>query len=798
MKRSFCDRELDQIAFPMGGLGAGMICMQGTGALGNVSIQNEPNVHFEPNLFAALHICGDTPNGRVLEAPVPGFKVFSRPALSLAGAGNGLQGKNYGLPRFSGEAEFRSAFPFATLSISDETVPLGVSITGWSPFVPGDDGASGLPFAALEYRFENNTTQKIQAVFSFHAVNFLGADDSAFVEKRKDGFVLRQPPLPDAPWKGGAFYAFCEDTAAVDAAWFRGGFYDTLTMLWTGVEQGKCPDREFPAGERSDGGSLFVPFSVEPGESKTVRLKLCWYVPESRLRIGSEAGCCCCGKTEDLPHYKPWYSARFSSIEQLHDFIAEEYSELFRKSALFRDTFAASTLPDSVLDAIEANLSILKAPTILRQTDGRLWGWEGCCDTEGCCHGTCTHVWNYAQAICHLFPALERSLRETEFYECQNEEGHQQFRAPLPIRPSAHDFYAAADGQLGGIMKVYRDWHICGDDSWLCGIWPKVKQSLHYCIETWDPDRQGVVREPHHNTYDIEFWGPDPMCTSFYLGALKAAAMMAETMGEDAAEYRELFQKGRDFMENTLFNGEYFEQIVQYKGLRAELKPENPYPETQALLEAEGPKYQYGSGCLSDGVLGAWMAEVCGVGEILDPAKVRSHLQSVFRYNFRETLQNHANPQRPGYALGKEGGLLLCSWPHGGKPSLPFIYSDEVWTGIEYQAASHMILMGEEKAGRKIVETCRARYDGTVRNPYDEYECGHWYARAMASYALIQAYTGLRLDERTHTLYLKDRSEDYSALLAGEHGWGLAGMRGGKPFAEAVCGILEIDRFETE
>lgn len=510
----------------------------------------------------------------------------------------------------------------------------------------------------------------------------------------------------------------------MDAAWFRGGFYDTLTMLWTGVEQGKCPDREFPAGERSDGGSLFVPFSVEPGESKTVRLKLCWYVPESRLRIGSEAGCCCCGKTEDLPHYKPWYSARFSSIEQLHDFIAEEYSELFRKSALFRDTFAASTLPDSVLDAIEANLSILKAPTILRQTDGRLWGWEGCCDTEGCCHGTCTHVWNYAQAICHLFPALERSLRETEFYECQNEEGHQQFRAPLPIRPSAHDFYAAADGQLGGIMKVYRDWHICGDDSWLCGIWPKVKQSLHYCIETWDPDQQGVVREPHHNTYDIEFWGPDPMCTSFYLGALKAAAMMAETMGEDAAEYRELFQKGRDFMENTLFNGEYFEQIVQYKGLRAELKPENPYPETQALLEAEGPKYQYGSGCLSDGVLGAWMAEVCGVGEILDPAKVRSHLQSVFRYNFRETLQNHANPQRPGYALGKEGGLLLCSWPHGGKPSLPFIYSDEVWTGIEYQAASHMILMGEEKAGRKIVETCRARYDGTVRTPMTNTNAG--------------------------------------------------------------------------
>ena len=123
------------------------------------------------------------------------------------------------------------------------------------------------------------------------------------------------------------------------------------------------------------------------------------------------------------------------------------------------------------------------------------------------------------------------------------------------------------------------------------------------------------------------------------------------------------------------------------------------------------------------------MAKVCGLGDILDPEKVKSHLLSVYRYNFKRDLSTHENPQRPGYALGDEGGLLLCSWPRGGRPSLPFVYSDEVWTGIEHQVASHLMMFGCMKEAEDILSACRSRYDGEKRNPYDEYECGHWYAR---------------------------------------------------------------------
>jgi len=136
-------------------------------------------------------------------------------------------------------------------------------------------------------------------------------------------------------------------------------------------------------------------------------------------------------------------------LDELVTYWNEHKEKLKTHSELFRDAFYRSTLPAEVLEAVAANLTILKSPTVLRVADGRLWAWEGCSDDSGCCHGSCTHVWNYAQAIPHLFPALERTLRETEFLVSQDEQGHQNFRSNIPISPTSHDFHAAADGQLG-------------------------------------------------------------------------------------------------------------------------------------------------------------------------------------------------------------------------------------------------------------------------------------------------------------------------------------------------------------
>ncbi len=810
---SYTGEFLNRIAFPIGGLGAGMFCLEGTGAVSQVSVRNQPDMFNDPGMFAAIAVKG-IPNGaKLLEGPVPNWKKFG-----LHDAGNGLGGSTTGLPHFH-SATFKTRFPFCHIELKDKDIPLTVELTGWSPFVPTEDDNSSLPVGAIEYHFTNISASAIEAVFSFNAKNFLRVDNGKnAIAAIKNGFVLSEAGTKEKPFPSDFAIFTHEGDTIVDYCWFRGGWWDPMTMAWNAVKDGKVVSNP-PVPNDAPGASLYVPFSVEPGKSKTIKLMMAWYTPDSEQtygKMGTRKQNCdpasgCCNTPADVAldkydkgfngkFYKPWYSSRFGNITDVAGYWAQNYDELRKKSGIFSTTFYNSTLPPEVIEAVAANLTILKSPTVMRQFDGRLWSFEGCGDSWGCCHGSCTHVWNYAQAIPHLFPALERSLRHTEFCENQDENGHQTFRANLPIEPTTHDFHAAADGQLGGIMRVYRDWRICGDNNWIKKMYPMVKVSMDYCITTWDPRHKGVIEEPHHNTYDIEFWGPDGMHTSFYIGALNAISAIGEFLGKDVSAYRELAAKGKKMLEGDLYDGEYFIQKITVSGLDAK----NPATEqsfggeyskeAQALLEKEGPKYQYGKGCLSDGVLGAWIGRMCMVPETIDAQKVKSHLRAVYKYNFKKDLSEHANPQRPSYALGNEAGLLLCTWPKGGKLSLPFVYSDEVWTGIEHQVASHLMLTGNVEEGLNILRASRDRYDGRVRNPFNEYECGHWYARALSSYGYLQALTGVRFDAVTRTLYVDSKIGDFTSFLCTETGFGNVSLKDGKASLKVSYGTIDAKK----
>ena len=814
--------HLNRVAFPVGGIGAGMFCLEGNGSLSHFSLRNKPDIYNRPFIFSAISFKGNETIARMLEGPVAARRLFGEP---LTAEGGYLD--FFGVPRFD-ETSFNARFPFGTVKLEDGRVPLEISVTGWSPFIPGDADNSSLPVGGLEYVFSNPTGETKEAVFSFHSENlmrigqhthmgdgFVGRDSIIGIP---GGFILSQAPLPGKPHYKGDFAVFTDaEDAVTDHSWFRSGWFDSRTVLWRDVMAGNTPSR--PVTEGAPGASIYFPLKLEPGESRTIRIMVCWYVPYSDERYGWGQGDqefnkklrdFQLKKPEGTPveiisgFHQPWYSGRFKDINELVIYWGKHYNDLKRRTELFTETFYSSDLPPVLLEAVAANLTILKSPTVLRQKDGRLWGWEGCADDKGSCEGTCTHVWNYAQAVSHLFPSLERTLRETEFFVSQNEQGHQNFRSNLPVRPGTHGWYAAADGQLGGIMKVYREWRISGDSELLEIIWPEVRKSLNYCIRQWDPRHRGVLEEPHHNTYDIEFWGPNGMTTSFYLGALNAAIHMGRFLGEDISLYEQLFARGKKFLEEELFNGEYFIQKIVTEGLNAA----DPVTASRAslggwyseealeILQAEGPKYQYGNGCLADGILGVWLSAMCGLDAGIDPEKVKSHLLSVYKYNYRKDLSCHWNTQRATYAYGNEGGVLNCTWPRGGELTLPFSYSNEVWTGIEYQVASHLMLMGEVEKGLDIVSSLRRRYDGRIRNPFNEYEYGHWYARAMASYGLIQGLTGIFFDAVDGIMYIDSRiGNDFSSFFSCETGWGRAGLRDGKPFAEAVEGTIPVKKF---
>jgi hypothetical protein len=350
----------------------------------------------------------------------------------------------------------------------------------------------------------------------------------------------------------------------------------------------------------------------------------------------------------------------------------------------------------------------------------------------GCCPGSCTHVWSYAHTAAFLFPSLERTMREIEFEVETDDDGFMNFRT---FRTFGSEFVwpwgdqrpeAAVDGQMGSILRAYREWQLCGDKDWLRRLWPAIKSSMSYADAEWDKDNDFVLDDRQHNTYDIEFFGPNPLSSIYYLAALRAVEEMALILDEPqiAQNCHAAFEKGSHNLDTLLWNGEFY---------------------IQKLVDVDAHRYQHGLGCLSDQMLGQLHASILGLGALLPEDHIRSAVGAIYKHNFRSSFEEHINCQRT-YVLNDEAGLLLCTWPDGGEPRFPFVYSDEVWTGIEYQVAAHLIYEGWLEEGLTVVEAVRQRHDGFRRNPWNEVECGNHYARSMSSWALLLALGGTRAD----------------------------------------------------
>jgi uncharacterized protein (DUF608 family) len=346
-------------------------------------------------------------------------------------------------------------------------------------------------------------------------------------------------------------------------------------------------------------------------------------------------------------------------------------------------------------------------------------------------------------------------------------------------------------------MKMYRDWQLSGDDSLLRSVWPNVKKALEFCWIPggWDGDRDGVMEGCQHNTMDVEYFGPNPQMGIWYLGALRAAEEMARYLGDKtfAALCAQLFQKGRAWIDAHLFNGEYYEHEVRppkdLKGIAPGLVI------GMGSRDFSNPDYQLGKGCLVDQLVGQYMAHVCGLGHLVDPGHVRTTLLSILKYNRKRGFSDHFNCLR-SFVLGEETALLMASYPKG-RPQNPFPYFTEVMTGFEYTAAVGMLYEGDVDNGLECIRDIRARYDGRKRSPFDEAECGHHYARAMASWAAVLALTGFRYSgvEKSMTFADKEGTHFWSNGSA----WGtcLVKPEGRKLRAELLVlyGELELKSF---
>jgi uncharacterized protein (DUF608 family) len=501
-----------------------------------------------------------------------------------------------------------------------------------------------------------------------------------------------------------------------------------------------------PSGQTLN-GAVAASLKIPARQTVEVPFLLSWHYPNKYNADGVWMGC----------HYAaPWPEAGAAMRE-----VAANFPKLREKTERFRQAMYDTTLPYWLTDCLTSQAAIIRhIGVVFRIANGDIYGWEG---SNGCCQPTCTHVWGYEQTLSRLFPDLERDMRRIDFKHQQRPDGGVNNRTdvPSPARPTGEQPFA--DGHASCILKAYREALNSPDDAFFKEYWPHIKRAVEYLIARdaagAGGQPEGLLRDDQWNTYDEALHGVTTFISGYYLAALRAGEEWARRMGDPktADQFHAVFLKGQENLLKLCWNGEYFEQkLDDYMKHRGEVGP----------------------GCMADQLIGQWWAHQLGLGYLLPKDRVQTALRSVFKYNWNPDLTGFKHSPR-AFAGARDKGLIICTWPKGGRPGGVMLYSDEVWTGIEYQVAAHMIYEGLVEEGLAIVKGARDRYDGIPRapiprNPWNEIECGGHYARAMSSWSLLLAASGYEYDGPTRVLRFTPRitPDNFKAFFCGPESWG--------------------------
>ncbi len=779
--RSFAADQLACIALPLGGIGTGTVSLGGRGQLCDWEVMNRANKGSLPGVGAcqgqaAVLLRTRTVNGQVQMRCCE--SALTPPFYGALGATQQLAG----LPRFR-EGAFHAAYPLAQVCLADPEIPVSVRLEAFNPLIPGDSAASGLPVAALRYVLRNDSDSPVEATLCATMENFIGHDghEGTSVGNRctwrsagARGLFMDSTGVPAHDERSGSMaltttarHGISHRSACADLSWG-----DSWLDLWDDLEQDGRLDERDQGTRQVPRCALAVSTIVPAHAERSVTFVLTWHFPNRQTWTAQRSEAT--RPWSDFPenYLGNWYCGQHADAWAVAVDVAARLNSLERDTLAFVGAVCAADLPVPVLDAALSNVSTLRSQTVFRTPDGLLFGWEGSSDHGGSCHGSCTHVWNYEHATAALFPDLARGMREVEFLHCTGDTGHMAFRCHLPLSRARDWATAAADGQMGCLLKLHREWRQSGDDAWLRKLWPAARKTLEFCWISggWDADQDGVMEGCQHNTLDVEYYGPTGLMQFWYLGALRAAAVMARHLGETtfAAKCDDLTQRGAAWTDARLFNGEWYVQDMRpsqgalANGLRHE---------SMGSANVIDPDFQLGAACLVDQLAGQVFASLEGLGPLADPNHLASAASAVWRYNHRGELHGHFNHLRT-FALADEPALLMATWPQGGRPRRPVPYCNEVMTGFEYTAALALIVTGAPNDGIQAITDVRNRHDGRRRNPFNEPECGHHYARAMASWGAIAALTGLRWSAQNGALHLHRYATPTTGFFAVGCAWG--------------------------
>lgn len=767
-----------EISFPLGGIGTGSIGLDGSGRLIDWEIFNRPSKgsingysHFAIKAVDADKVITCILNGDEQKDYMGQYKQSK-----FVGFGFGPDSKKMiGFPHFKC-VDFDGEFPNAVLHFKDDKFPAEVKMTAFNPFIPGDSENSSIPAAFFEIEVCNTADEKKKYQIAFSVTNPFESSHNKSGKKENVSFLTLSNGAKDKNdiGYGDLTVATDCDDVHIQENWYRGGWQDSVVTFWNDFNSSeRLKERSYTSYGNHDTGTVVSEINVSPQETKKVRFVLSWNIPNNYNYWDKNIDqSLCCNQ------WKNYYATVFENSVNSAVYSLKKWNNLYNRTLLFKNALHNTSMPSAVIDAASANLSVLKSPTVLRLEDGSFYGWEGVHEKEGSCEGTCQHVWNYAYALCFLFPDLERSIRDLEFKYSTDENGRMGFRIMLPIGRKMTGFRACVDGQMGAVIKCYREWKLSGNNKWLAENWENIKKVLEYAWsdknpDAWDFDKDGVLEGRQHHTLDMELFGPSSWLEGMYLAALKAAAEMGDFLGDKdkACEYRDLFNKGFKYTKENLFDGKYFYQKIDLtnKNIIDKFSASDTYwnEETKEI------KYQIAEGSSIDQLLAQWHADIVGLGEIFDREQIATALKEMMKNNYKPRMRDFANPWRI-FSFNDESGTVICDYPEGhNKPKIPIPYCEETMTGFEYSFAGLLCANNMVDEGIKVASAVRKRFDGKKRNPWNEFECGSNYARSMASYALIPILCGFEFDMPNEYIGFNPyKTDEFRSIWSVDGAWG--------------------------
>ncbi len=742
-------KNAKNISFPLGGIGTGCIGLAGNGELKDWEIFNRPNKntkngysHFAikasykgKNIVKVLH--GDATE-HLMGTPCASDGYY--------GLGFGLREDSLaGYPHFK-NVSFDGTFPTATLSFSDEDFPAKVRLCAFNPFIPHNDLDSSIPAAFFEWEIENTADESVRFALACTVKNPAESTlNEKISEGNLNGVLLKSAGVNDIDTKYSDLCVLTDNGDTVSQEyWYRGKWKDGCTTYWKNLlNLDRMPERSYSEPANNDHATVVSYVDIPAGSKAKLRFVISWNVPVAYnyWKLNNDGN----------NTWRNYYATIFKDSYASAKYALENFDTLLEKTVLFSNALQSCTLSESAKDAISANLSIIKTPTALRVEDGTFWGWEGLSERVGSCFGTCQHVWNYAYVMPYLFPKLERSMRDATLECALQESGATNFRINLPLKWDIFTWHSCVDGHMGEVIKCYREWKFSGDDTWIENRSEKIFKMIEYAWskdnrDKWDYDMDGVLEGRQHHTLDMELFGPSSWLQGFYLLALDCGAKIAKHVGDEvrANTYTKLYEKGKAWTNEHLFNGKYFCQSV-------DLSDKSVLERFDAVQdywneEAAQIKYQVANGCIIDQMLADWHAVLIGADGVFDDDKKKVALENLYKNNYKSSMRNVTNMWR-NFSVNDEAGTVICSYPEGVEvPAIPISYCEETMSGFEYALAGLMISQGYVAEGESIVKAVRDRYDGEKRDPWNEIECGSNYARSMASYALMPIYSGFTFD----------------------------------------------------